>query len=294
MATVGLITVALAAMLALPVTAGAQTAEADAELNRVRDLVRAGALPRRKLLDAENDRLARGYRETLNRTLLSDELEPSELPTMLDAARKLQAIAQERFDLALARVEAGVLPARSLEKERDALAAAKRQAELARTRADLVRQRARMVAAESYLEELEGEELAYRFEGFNEYEQEALSEIDEMYYMTFGESPPVSAEGATAMHRAMGLDHTGRIDVVASGCLRGAVPHLSPGRPGHSVHRVPERSAGPGDRAAHPYWPAQRKDRGSGHAPGNLLGWTAALGSPCYDGDLCREATFPS
>ena len=213
MTTVGLIAVALAAMLALPVTAGAQTAEADAELNRVRDLVRAGALPRRKLLEAEKDRLAHGYRETLNRTLLSDELEPSELPTMLDAARKLQAIAQERFDLALARVEAGVLPARSLEKERDALAAAKRQAELARTRADLVRQRARMVAAESYLEELEGEELAYRFEGFNDYEQEALSEIDEMYYLTFGESPPVSAEGATAMHRAMGLDHTGRIDV---------------------------------------------------------------------------------
>ena len=203
----------LVAAFLVPSIAAAQPVREAADLQRVRDLVRAGALPRRALVEAETEYLERGYRETLRRTLLSEILEPSEVQTMLDAAQGLQKIMQERFDLTMVQVQAGAVPAKRLKDAKDGLDAAKRQSELAQSRANLIEQMSRMAAAESYLEELESEELAYRFEGFDDYEQELLSEIDEMYSLAFGSSPPVSAEGDTAVHRAMGLDHTGRIDV---------------------------------------------------------------------------------
>lgn len=188
-------------------------AQADAELQRVRDLVRAGALPRNALVEAESRHLERRYRETLRRTLLSDSLDPLEIETMLDAANGLQRIVQERFDRVQAQVNAQVVPVNRLQEAKDQLDAARRQTELAESRANLVRQMTRMAAAETYLEELEGDEEAYRFYGFEEYEQELLYEIGEMYRAAFGSEPPISAEGDTLLHRSMGLDHTGRIDV---------------------------------------------------------------------------------
>ena len=202
----------LGAVLAL-VSVRATFAQADPELERVENLVRAGALPQRALVEAQTERLKRGYRETLSRTLLSETLAKGELKLMLDAADGLVRIARENLNIVMTRVEAGVIPLRHLQVAKDELAGAERQAELANTRADLIRQMERMVAAETYLEELEDEDLAYRFEGFEDYELEMLEEIGDMYRYTFGSSPPVSADGDTDLHRSLGLDHTGRIDV---------------------------------------------------------------------------------
>ncbi len=198
--------------LAVTVTAWGQV---DSELERVRDLVQAGALPRNALIEAETEAQQRRYREVLQRTLLSDSLEESEIRSMLDAARGLERITRERFERVMAQLEAHAVPARRLTEAQDRLREAERQVELAQMRADLIRQMDRMVKAESYREELEGfeGESVFRFYGFTEFEYELLRDIGEMYYLTFGTEPPVSAEGDTALHRSMGLDHTGRIDV---------------------------------------------------------------------------------
>ena len=203
----------LAASVLVATSLSGLLAQVDPELQRVRDLVRAGALPRNALVEAESSRLERNYRETLRRTLLSETLEPTEIKTMLDAAKGLERIVRERFDLVMTQVRAGVVPAKRLQEAKDALDAAKRQSELAESRANLVRQMERMEAAESYREELESDELVDRFYGFDDYEQELLIEIGDMFRQAFGRDPPVSAEGDTDMHRSMGLDHTGRIDV---------------------------------------------------------------------------------
>ena len=204
----------LAALLLALALAPALVAQQDPELERVRNLVRAGALPRRALVEAENESLARRYRETLRRTLLSEDLEPSELKTMLDAAAGLEKIASERLDAVMTQVKAGVVPAKQLQVAKDNFSAARRQSELASTRADLIRQMIRMNATQTYREELEAAyEAPYRFFGFDDFEQELVNEIGEMYLLAFGSDPPVSAAGSTPMHRAMGLDHTGRTDV---------------------------------------------------------------------------------
>ena len=203
----------LAAALALAAAGTVALAQADPEYERVRDLVRAGALPRNALAEAEGQRLEKSYRETLRRTLLSERLEESEIGTMLDAARGLERIVRQRFETVLMQAQAGVVPAKRLEEAKDALDAAERQSELADSRAALIRQMERMVAAESYREELEYEDETYRFFGFDDYDYELLTEIADMFRNAFGHDPPVSAEGDTALHRSMGLDHTGRIDV---------------------------------------------------------------------------------
>ena len=188
--------------------------QVDPELQRVRDLVRAGALPRNALAEAESRHVERRYREVLRRTLISETLEPSEIQAMLDAARGLERIVADRFELTRTRVSAGVVPAQRLQEDLDAFDAARRQLELAESRARLVRQMKRMEDYQSYREELEGdEEEVFRFYGFDQYEQELLLEIGDLYREAFGVDPPVTAEGDTALHRSMGLDHTGRIDV---------------------------------------------------------------------------------
>ena len=200
-------------LLACAAAVPALHAQVDPELQRVRDLVRAGALSRNALAEAETAQLERQYREILRRTLLSETLQPGEIKSMLDAAKGLERIVRERFELTLMQVEAGVIPAMRLRGARDEFDAAKRQSELAETRANLVRQMKRMEATQSYRDELEGDDEVFRFYGFEVFEQELLVEIGDLYRETFGQDPPVSAEGDTDLHRSMGLDHTGRIDV---------------------------------------------------------------------------------
>lgn len=185
----------------------------EAELQRIAALVEAGALPRRALGEAQREFLESGYRKTLRRTLLKENLAEAEIPAMLEAAEGLRDIAKERLDTITKQVEAGVLPAGQLPEAVEFLKGAERQLELSESRAKIVRELTRIVAAESYLDELEQEESAYKFTGFDIYEMDALGEIDELYYQAFGVPPPISADGDTALHRSMGLDHTGRVDI---------------------------------------------------------------------------------
>ncbi len=198
------------ASLAPPPRAAVET---EAELRRIEELVAAGVLPRRALGRAQREFLQAGYRKTLRRTLLKQDLSEAEIPAMTAAAEGLRDAAKEYLDTVIEQVEAGVLPAKQLEDATEAMKSAERQLELAETRADLVRQMAKAASAESYFDELEREELAYRFEGFTLFEMDALNEIDELYYRAFGEPPPISAEGDTPLHRSLGLDHTGRVDI---------------------------------------------------------------------------------
>ncbi len=187
--------------------------ESEAELRRIEELVAAGALPRLALGKAQREFLQSRYRKTLRRTLLRKNLTEAEIPAMLDAAEGLRNVAKERLETATKQAEAGALPVRQLNEAVEELKSAERQLELAESRAKLIRELSRMASAESYFDELEREELAYKFEGFTLYEMDALNEIDALYYQAFGEPPPISAEGDTPLHRSLGLDHTGRVDI---------------------------------------------------------------------------------
>jgi hypothetical protein len=183
------------------------------ELERVRALVEAGALPARALPEAERNLEKSRLIETLRRSLLKRELTEEELPAMLDAATRLRDLAREQLNLARGRVEAGVLPVKRLEIDKQEADQADRQYELAESRAKLVREIAAMARAESRLAELEEEELAYVSDSGDPFSDDDIAAVDQAYYEAFGVPLPVSAEGYTALHESLGFDHTGRLDV---------------------------------------------------------------------------------
>jgi PAS domain-containing protein len=192
----------------------AEPVKSAAELERVRALVEAGALPRRAVPEAELSLEKSRLVETLQKTLPKRGLTEAELPAMLEAATRLRDLAREQLTLTRSRVEAGALPIKRLEIDKEAADAADKQYDLAQTRARLVRELAAMARAESRLEELEDQELAFVSEGDGDpFWDDDIAAVNEAFYEAFGVPLPVSADGYTALHESLGFDHTGRLDV---------------------------------------------------------------------------------
>jgi hypothetical protein len=182
-------------------------------MERVRALVKEGALPRRAVSEAELNLEKSRLIETLRKTLLKRELTPEELPAMLEAATRLRDLAREQLNWTRSRVEAGALPVNLLETDKEQSDQADRQYDLAHARAKLVTELAAMVRAESRLSELEEEDLAFVSDGGDPFWDEDIAAVDQAYYEAFGMPLPISADGYTALHEALGFDHTGRLDV---------------------------------------------------------------------------------
>ena len=58
--------------------------------------------------------------------------------------------------------------------------------------------------------------LAERFDGPSPFTAAAMAEMEQAFLKEFGRPMPVSTRGESAVHRAMGFDHTGRFDVALS------------------------------------------------------------------------------
>lgn len=58
--------------------------------------------------------------------------------------------------------------------------------------------------------------LAEHFQGSSAFTAADLAELDRAFQKQFGKPLPVSTRGESAVHRAMGFDHTGRFDVAVS------------------------------------------------------------------------------
>lgn len=200
----------------------ARGAGADAELQRIRELVEAGALPRKALQDAEDAREEARDREVL-RALLYGRLDVNELTEqqareMVEAADRRLERHQRRLEAAKKRVELGVAPITSLTPFLEDLDAARRVRELALARARLLEELVSMVRAEDQPETADSPSAERpshleRFDGVGSFSVAQFNSISAAFEKTFGKPLPVSAKGETALHRSWGLDHRGRVDV---------------------------------------------------------------------------------
>jgi hypothetical protein len=205
---------ALAVLAWVGIGLAAEPVKSEAEMERVRALVEAGALPRKALSEGELSLEKSRLLETLRKTLVQRELTEDELPAMLEAATRLRDLAREQLALTRSRVEAGAIPIKRLEIDKEAADSADRQFELAQTRARLVREMAAMARAESRLDELEEEDLAFVYDGRGDpFGDDDIAAVNEAFYEAFGVPLPLSADGYTALHESLGFDHTGRLDV---------------------------------------------------------------------------------
>jgi hypothetical protein len=208
----------------MTVAASCLLAQDEAELTRLREMVDAGVMPRRALDEAlaaqeqvKDDEI---LQSTLYGRLTLEQLTPDQTAAMLGAAQRQLDRAQRRVDETKRLIAEGVRPFTSLTPFLEELDRVRKAHDAAAGRARLFENLAAMARAEQELENQMDEELsgvgppAGRYEGAGMLLQPAQHRyLETAYLREFGRTLPVSAEGETELHRSLGFDHRGRMDV---------------------------------------------------------------------------------
>jgi hypothetical protein len=203
----------------------ALAAQVREEPGRVQGLVEAGALPRASLEKARQGEAdtedARVLERTLYGNLEVEELTEQQAEEMLAAATRRFERRQGRVEQAKRLVDEGALGRLALTPLLEELDRGRRELDLAASRARVLQELAAMARAEQELlarleqaaapADLLG--LAERFDGRALVGSTQLKEIAQAFERRFLKTLPVSARGDTAVHRTLGFDHRGRVDV---------------------------------------------------------------------------------
>jgi hypothetical protein len=190
---------------------------------KVRALVEAGALPRKALDDAEMVLAEARDEETLRHILYGEisvgNLTEAQAESMMDAAHDLVDRQQAELERAEELVREGALAQGELDPYREELARRQKTLAMADERAALFAELVEMVRLEKQLEEAlrktpeEVRKIAERFDGSGIFLNSQFRVVKLEFERHFRKAMPVSANGDTPLHRSMGFDHTGRIDV---------------------------------------------------------------------------------
>src|SRR5690348_6552297 len=136
------------AALAQSEAASPEVEQAQTRLERVRGLVEAGAVPRVQLLEAQENLADARDAALLRRTLYGQDLTDGQLDAMIAAADRRLQRREQAFDRAKKLVGAGVAPPASLDPVREDVELARKECDLAASRAQGVRELTAMAEAE--------------------------------------------------------------------------------------------------------------------------------------------------
>lgn len=191
-----------------------EVTRAKSEVERLRSLVAVGAAPRNQLEQAEQRIADAEDAAFLRKTLYGTDLTAEQADEMIAAAARRLERRRKTFEAQEKLVNAQVAPSTSLELPAGEVDLAQKEYTLAETRAELTRQLAEMARAEEDVErQPTGGNLADRFEGNGIFTTAHFAKVEAAYHAKFGKTLPVSALGETAVHKSMGFDHRGRVDV---------------------------------------------------------------------------------
>jgi len=194
-----------------------ETARAQGDIEKLRELVAAGAAPRLQLERAEAALADVRDAAFLRRTLYGAELTEDQAGEMVAAAQR--RLDRRRADLAAARrlVDEGVASQLSLGPYLQELDRQRKECDAAESRARLVRELARMVRIEEEIHANPGPAIgsgvAERYDGSGFFSMAEFYVLEASFLGRFAKPLPVSALGQTAVHRALGFDHRDRVDV---------------------------------------------------------------------------------
>jgi hypothetical protein len=140
---------------------------------------------------------------------------------MVAAARRRVERKQARIEELKPLVEQGIYPRNALAPLAEELEEMEKTLELALSREKFLREMADMARAEEQWARIEaGPEpgagarpVSERFDGMGTFTPAHWKRVVLAYESAFGKPVPVSAHGETAMHKALGFDHRGRVDV---------------------------------------------------------------------------------
>ncbi len=194
-------------------------ARAQAGIERLRALVDAGAVPRAQLQQAEDALADAQDLAILRRTMYAKDLVEDQADEMIAAAQRRLDRRKKQLDRMRGMVDAGVAAKVELGTYLEEVDYARKEYDLAVSRANLCHEVAAMARAEQDLQlhpgpiALDGGRTSVRYDGGGVFTPADLSQIEAAFERRFSKPLPVSAMGETAVHRALGFDHRGRVDV---------------------------------------------------------------------------------
>jgi len=185
------------------------------EMEHVQSLVNSGDLPIAKIADAQQNLDDAMDEAVLERTLYghleeTDEQQAAEMLAAAQARVDRQQKKVSRMNDLVARDLASPADRTDLERELSNREDALQQAAV---RAALLREAAGMAHAEKAALPGLAEE---KTSGDHLIQPKELKTLTLAFEKQFSEPFPISAKGMTAVHRALGLDHTGRVDVAVN------------------------------------------------------------------------------
>ncbi|MDQ2949708.1 MAG: hypothetical protein M3Y27_27850 [Acidobacteriota bacterium] len=202
------------------------------EIERVTELVTAGALPRVRLDEAEA-KLSDAQDDVILARMLYGEMPVQNLSEQM--ADDMVAAAQRRVERQIAKLQKaqqlvidGITAKTSLEPIQEELNLRRMNLNLAHSRARLIGE---LASIARYEQTLQGVQQATRLETYTDYTFRSMVHYDgngsllaakdlkplEVAFTKRFERPlPISAEGQTAVHESLGFDHRGRIDVAVN------------------------------------------------------------------------------
>jgi hypothetical protein len=201
------------------------------ELGRVEQLVQAGALPRIRLEEAQQNVEDAQDEAVLDRTLYGDlpvdKVNDQLMDEMVAAAQRRVERCQTQLTQAQKLVTDGIAAQATLTPIQEDLAVRRMNLNLAHSRASLMAEMAALAKYQKTATEIhEVTSIIYRdsfnrgmehYEGSGLFrESKDLKPLALAFEQKFEHPLPISAEGETNLHRALGFDHRGRVDVAVS------------------------------------------------------------------------------
>ena len=204
---------------------------ANQELQRVIGLVQMGALPSVRLEEAQQNLEDAKDEAILERTLYGDlqvdKVNDQLMDEMVAAAQRRLERQQNKIEQAKKLVVSGIAPLSSLTPIEEELTIRQTNLNLAHARASLMAEMAALAKYEKTAAEIhEVTSAAFsdaftpgmeHYEGNGLFrESRDLRPLALAFEQKFDHPLPISAEGETDLHRALGFDHRGRVDVAVS------------------------------------------------------------------------------
>ena len=195
----------------------AEVLRARLDIQRLRALVDAGALPRVQLEQAEDNLGDAQDMSIIRRTMYGQDLTEDQAAEMVAAAQRRLDRRQKRLDRASSMLESGIVAKNDLPPLVSQVNFARQEYDLAVSRAALSHEIAEMARAEQNrprLNDIAGLAPALvRYDGSGIFTPLEFTQVSAAFERRFSKQLPVSAMGETAVHRALGFDHRGRVDV---------------------------------------------------------------------------------
>ncbi|HWC98251.1 MAG TPA: hypothetical protein VG456_15940 [Candidatus Sulfopaludibacter sp.] len=190
-----------------------EIARARLEITRIDSLVKMGALPPVQLEKAKTALADAQDGALLHANIAQQDLTEQQADDMVAAADRRFERRKQAFDEAKQMVDSGIAASLSLSTYLQNLDFARRECELAETRARLARELNDMARTELLVPTEPHTQLEGRFDGNGIFNPQIFQRVESAFEAHFGHPLPVSANGETAVHRALGFDHRGRVDV---------------------------------------------------------------------------------